>query len=224
VKSAYENHDQRVKLEYFAPDIVQVTARYLEVDGDPFVLELLQRMHSDTIIDPDDTEALFSAISGYNTKLYHDALTDVYNRRYYEEIVRGMKGPTGVALMDLDDFKVYNDTYGHHAGDLALETVAKAIRSCIRETDLLIRYARRRVFAGAARHSERHPASQAGADQSRRAAGYCTRLFAFSPLTEHRRNDAGHHRPDGECGSPCRLADVSGKGPQECRYGGGSGA
>ena len=100
VKSAYENHDQRVKLEYFAPDIVQVTARYLEVDGDPFVLELLQRMHSDTIIDPDDTEALFSAISGYNTKLYHDVLTDVYNRRYYEEIVRGMKGPTGVALMD----------------------------------------------------------------------------------------------------------------------------
>ena len=42
--------------------------------------------------------------------------------------------------MDIDDFKICNDTYGHHAGDLALETVAKAIRSCIRETDLLIRY------------------------------------------------------------------------------------
>jgi len=135
VKSAYENHDQRVKLEYFAPDIVQVTARYLEVDGDPFVLELLQRMHSDTIIDPDDTEALFSAISGYNTKLYHDVLTDVYNRRYYEEIVRGMKGPAGVALMDLDDFKVYNDTYGHHAGDMALKTAVNIVRSCIRQTD-----------------------------------------------------------------------------------------
>ena len=140
VKSAYENHDQRVKLEYFAPDIVQVTARYLEVDGDPFVLELLQRMHSDTIIDPDDTEALFSAISGYNTKLYHDALTDVYNRRYYEEIVRGMKGPTGVALMDLDDFKVYNDTYGHHAGDMALKTAVNIVRSCIRQTDALVRF------------------------------------------------------------------------------------
>ena len=37
VKSAYENHDQRVKLEYFAPDIVQVTARYLEVDGDGLI-------------------------------------------------------------------------------------------------------------------------------------------------------------------------------------------
>ena len=140
VKSAFENRDQRTKLEYFAPDIVQVTARYLEVDGAPYVLELLQRMHSDTIIDPDDTEALFSAISGYNTKLYHDALTDVYNRRYYEEIVRSMKGPTGVALMDLDDFKVYNDTYGHHAGDVALKTAVNIVRGCIRQTDALVRF------------------------------------------------------------------------------------
>ena len=61
-------------------------------------------------------------------------------RRYYEEVVRNNLGPAGIALMDIDDFKICNDTYGHHAGDLALETVAKAIRSCIRETDLLIRY------------------------------------------------------------------------------------
>ena len=140
VKSAYENRDVRSKLEYFEPDIVQVTARYLNVDGEDYVLEVLQRMHSETIIDPDDSEALFSAISGYNTKLYHDALTDVYNRRYYEDIVRGMKGPVGVALMDLDDFKVYNDTYGHHAGDLALKTAANVVRGCIRQTDALVRF------------------------------------------------------------------------------------
>ena len=140
VKSAYENRDVRSKLEYFEPDIVQVTARYLNVDGEDYVLEVLQRMHSETIIDPDDSEALFSAISGYNTKLYHDALTDVYNRRYYEDIVRGMKGPVGVALIDLDDFKVYNDTYGHHAGDLALKTAANVVRGCIRQTDALVRF------------------------------------------------------------------------------------
>ena len=140
VKSAFENRDVRSKLEYFDPDIVQVTARYLDVEGRPYVLEVLQRMHSETIIDPDDADALFSAISGYNTKLYHDALTDVYNRRYYEEIVRGMKGPVGVALMDLDDFKVYNDTYGHHAGDLALKTAANVVRGCIRQTDALVRF------------------------------------------------------------------------------------
>ena len=64
----------------------------------------------------------------------------MYNRRYYEEIVRGMKGPIGVALMDLDDFKVYNDTYGHHAGDMALKTAATIVRGCIRQTDALVRF------------------------------------------------------------------------------------
>ncbi len=67
-------------------------------------------------------------------------MTDMYNRRYYEEIVRGMKGPIGVALMDLDDFKVYNDTYGHHAGDMALKTAATIVRGCIRQTDALVRF------------------------------------------------------------------------------------
>ena len=73
-------------------------------------------------------------------ELYKDPLTGAYNRRYYEEVIRKSIGPAGIALMDVDDFKICNDTYGHHAGDLALEAAANAIRSCIRNADLLIRY------------------------------------------------------------------------------------
>ena len=73
-------------------------------------------------------------------ELYRDPLTETYNRRYYEEVVRKAIGPEGVALLDVDDFKICNDTYGHYAGDMALKTAAKAIQSCIRESDLLIRY------------------------------------------------------------------------------------
>ena len=73
-------------------------------------------------------------------ELYRDPLTGIYNRRYYEEVARKTIGPAGVALMDVDDFKICNDTYGHYAGDMALETAANAIRSCIRNADLLIRY------------------------------------------------------------------------------------
>ncbi len=73
-------------------------------------------------------------------ELYRDPLTGSYNRRYYEEVVRKAIGPAGVALLDVDDFKICNDTYGHYAGDMALKTAAKAIQSCIRESDLLIRY------------------------------------------------------------------------------------
>lgn len=73
-------------------------------------------------------------------ELYRDPLTEIYNRRYYEEVVRKSTGPAGIALMDVDDFKICNDTYGHYAGDMALKTVATAIQSCIRKSDLLIRY------------------------------------------------------------------------------------
>ena len=76
----------------------------------------------------------------FEEKLYRDPLTGIYNRRYYEEVARKTIGPAGVALMDVDDFKICNDTYGHYAGDMALKTVANTIQSCIRASDLLIRY------------------------------------------------------------------------------------
>ena len=42
--------------------------------------------------------------------------------------------------MDLDNFKYYNDSYGHDVGDLALNSAAKVILSNIRKSDFLIRY------------------------------------------------------------------------------------
>ena len=51
-----------------------------------------------------------------------------------------MTASVGVAMIDMDDFKIYNDTYGHNAGDLALITTVEAIRRCIRKNDTLIRY------------------------------------------------------------------------------------
>ena len=85
-------------------------------------------------------EKLQETTESYRAKLYQDVLTGTYNRRYYEDIASRIVGPTGIALMDVDDFKICNDAYGHYAGDMALETAANAIRSCIRNADLLIRY------------------------------------------------------------------------------------
>ena len=141
VKAALATRQEQCRLECFDPDIVQVIARYYEIDGKPYVLEMIKRMKgTTTIMDPEDGERLMSEISGYSTKLYHDALTGVFNRRYYEDVARSIVGPAGVAIMDLDDFKVYNDTYGHHAGDLTLEAVCHTVCSCIRQTDTMIRY------------------------------------------------------------------------------------
>ena len=91
-------------------------------------------------VERSSTEKMQETTKNYQAKLYRDALTGAYNRRYYEDVVSRAVGPAGIALMDVDDFKICNDTYGHHAGDLALEAAANAIRSCIRSSDLLIRY------------------------------------------------------------------------------------
>ena len=139
-KAALEAGAERSKLEYFAPDIAQLTARPVEVDGRQCVLELVHAMPDSTLVETDDSEHLLSQLTGYDTMLYHDALTGVYNRRYYEDIAGSLVGDAGVAVLDLDDFKIYNDTYGHHGGDVALETAASVARRNIRQSDALIRF------------------------------------------------------------------------------------
>ena len=57
-------------------------------------------------------EKLQETTESYRAKLYHDVLTGTYNRRYYEDIASRIVGPAGIALIDVDDFKICNDTYG----------------------------------------------------------------------------------------------------------------
>ena len=137
---AFEEKSVRTKLEYLDSDIYQVTARYVEIDGQPYVMELLRKMDEEFLVDLENRDRLMEKLSGYNEKLYQDALTGVYNRRYYEDRIKKMTASVGVAMIDMDDFKIYNDTYGHNAGDLALITTVEAIRHCIRKNDILIRY------------------------------------------------------------------------------------
>lgn len=137
---AFEEKSVRTKLEYLDSDIYQVTARYVEIDGQPYVMELLRKMDEEFLVDLENRDRLMEKLSRYNEKLYQDALTGVYNRRYYEDRIKKMTASVGVAMIDMDDFKIYNDTYGHNAGDLALITTVEAIRHCIRKNDILIRY------------------------------------------------------------------------------------
>lgn len=137
---AFEEKSVRTKLEYLDSDIYQVTARYVEIDGQPYVMELLRKMDEEFLVDLENRDRLMEKLSRYNEKLYQDALTGAYNRRYYEDRIKKMTASVGVAMIDMDDFKIYNDTYGHNAGDLALITTVEAIRHCIRKNDTLIRY------------------------------------------------------------------------------------
>ena len=71
---------------------------------------------------------------------YRDALTNAYSRIYLDDFLPSLEQADGVAIIDVDQFKQINDTYGHPVGDEALKTVADIILACIRKTDALIRY------------------------------------------------------------------------------------
>jgi len=76
-----------------------------------------------------------------------DRLTGLPNRSYFDERVqaelsraRRYGEPVAFAMIDIDHFKRYNDTWGHAAGDVALRLVARAILAGTRESDLVVRY------------------------------------------------------------------------------------
>ncbi|MES1263256.1 MAG: GGDEF domain-containing protein, partial [Peristeroidobacter soli] len=78
----------------------------------------------------------------------HDALTGAKNRRVFDEQLTRLwqqavvdRRPLAILLIDVDHFKDYNDRYGHQAGDVALQQVAKAVQAQIhRPLDVLSRY------------------------------------------------------------------------------------
>ena len=77
-----------------------------------------------------------------------DGLTGIANRRFFDELLlrewrrcMRMKAPIALLMIDVDRFKLYNDTYGHMAGDVCLKTVATQAASTItRATDIAARY------------------------------------------------------------------------------------
>lgn len=138
-REAFRKKNEQLKLEYLDANIYQVISKYVEIDGKPYVMELINQMNADAVMDEDGRNELIKQLSGYNRELYTDALTGIYNRRYYEERIRNSNMSAGVAMIDLDDFKIYNDTFGHDAGDLVLTTVVGIIKDNVRRTDMLIR-------------------------------------------------------------------------------------
>ena len=81
-------------------------------------------------------------------KIHYDALTGIYNRRYFDETLNNILkmlsrsgGTISLLMIDIDFFKNFNDTYGHGEGDVCLRKVAKTIAACItRSGDFVARY------------------------------------------------------------------------------------
>lgn len=76
-----------------------------------------------------------------------DALTGLYNRKFLEEYIekathQALRAKTsyGVLMLDIDFFKMVNDTYGHDIGDIVISGLADTLKECVRDSDLAIRF------------------------------------------------------------------------------------
>ncbi|MBW4694594.1 MAG: diguanylate cyclase [Lyngbya sp. HA4199-MV5] len=116
-----------------------------------FEIDLLSSLATQLAIALQQAE-LYDQLQGANQELQHlatfDSLTGIANRRRFDEYLDTTwlqmmreRQPFSLILCDIDCFKLYNDTYGHQAGDHCIQQVAKAIsRAAQRPTDLVARY------------------------------------------------------------------------------------
>lgn len=99
--------------------------------------------------------ASFASMSIDNARLHErtrqlactDGLTGLYNHRQFKQIFREemartvrYEKPLSLVMFDVDDFKKFNDTYGHPNGDKVLVDVAQILQHALRECDLVFRY------------------------------------------------------------------------------------
>ena len=138
-KIVLENKSDSTKIEFINGQCYQFFARYIIVEGVECSIETAVKINEKVLVDSIGYKELVEKYSATYASMYTYPLTGVYNRAYYEKVEKNVNTPAGIAVIDIDDFKLCNDIYGHKAGDVALQTVTQIIRNNIRSNDKIIR-------------------------------------------------------------------------------------
>lgn len=133
-----KNRNWMTKLEIKDGQIYSVLSRYAKFGEKDCVLEVALCMEDN--FGKAKSEIGFLLDSYTLHRFYRDTLTKAYSRAYLDSFQQNFEDAQGVAVVDINNFKGINDTYGHIIGDAALKHIAKVIRSSIRKDDVLIRY------------------------------------------------------------------------------------
>ena len=145
---AYNNSETYVKIEYTKDKAFMITAIPYNLPDRRVVIEILKDITNSIIfdaadwVDSNEINAIHSLIDSMNKLAFCDDLTGLYNRRYIMEKLPVdllnnslLKTEMCVIMMDIDYFKIVNDTHGHLAGDVALKKIADIISGCIRRSN-----------------------------------------------------------------------------------------
>ena len=139
---------------------LQETAEIFDIDvGDPTVLNCIAEQAKDLLLlrsmeSLKTAEELHQAAELLESKAKkledsakRDPLTNIYNRGFLEislsrefEMSKDTDWPLAIVMVDLDNFKNVNDTYGHECGDMVLKYAVSILEKCSRSSDTLYRY------------------------------------------------------------------------------------
>lgn len=131
---------KQMKFELIGSSTYQITARTIEIEGRTLCIEMINLLSDELLFGTFGQERFMRNLAAYNRTLYTDALTDAYNRRYYEEHQESLARANAIVMLDADHFKHINDTYGHPCGDEALRSIVIAAKANTRRMDSIIRY------------------------------------------------------------------------------------
>ena len=136
-KNALKKKQWVSKLEVKEGKIFAVLSRYLSLNNKDYVLEIAFPVDEEET-KPENRTRLMSSLLFIN--FYRDSLTKAYTRTYLEDFKDNLEKADAIALLDVDDFKNINDTYGHQVGDIALKEISSVIMNTIGSNNVLIRY------------------------------------------------------------------------------------
>lgn len=134
--------EARVYLHHKEGYRLPVSIRTIAIEDNKNIIGAIEVFQDDSL-----RENLFNELEQLKELALKDQLTGLYNRRYIDSFLEEKKNqflelgiPFGIAFMDLDKLKNFNDQYGHNVGDEVLKIVAKTFLSIMRENDLIGRW------------------------------------------------------------------------------------
>jgi diguanylate cyclase (GGDEF)-like protein len=119
----------------------------LDVDIDRIQAEAGEVLSELSVVAQLRSDAVERENQGLQARAYTDGLTGIANRAAFDkrlgeiwEATLRSGQPIALAMLDIDHFKKFNDTYGHRTGDAVLQAVAKCMPPCLRKVDVVARY------------------------------------------------------------------------------------
>ncbi|MDB2562865.1 diguanylate cyclase [Sulfurimonas sp.] len=143
-----ENEDFVSLISRTAPEnrIVSLIDKHLEAKAFQISVSKIDK-DSKYLVTLSDITAMQEQHLVMSKKAYIDGLTQVYNRNKFNELfefefayAKRYEHPLSISILDIDDFKNFNDTYGHLIGDEVLITMAQTVNINVRDTDIFARW------------------------------------------------------------------------------------